>query len=265
MMGNLASAAERIASIYRPASDTAPRKLLLVDDEQSIRLPVGKFLRSRGYELSVAASGGEAREALLRQRFDAMVCDVRMPEMTGIEIVPSALEASPDIAIVMVTAVNNAPTATEALALVALEYLIKPIELSELAAAIERALQKREADARQRNVEFLIGEEFTTRSGQMYHAQELLAEAFSLALGDPPAEAAVEKLRAVATSRLTSTDLDVILRILANRKSLPQRDESRCAGTGRPPTGRPPNTLDSDDPSLPVHFLPCGPVGVLDG
>jgi DNA-binding response OmpR family regulator len=79
-----------------------------VDDDQSIRLAVGKFLRSRGYEVSVAASGGEAR-----------------------------------------------------------------------------------------------------------------------ALADLPAEAAVEKLRSVAAGRLSSSDLDVILRIRANRKSLPQRDESR--------------------------------------
>jgi putative two-component system response regulator len=227
MMGELASAAERIASVYHPAGDTPARTLLLVDDEQSIRLAVGKFLRSRGYEVTVAANGGEALDALFRQRFDVMVCDIRMPEMTGIEVVPSALEASPDIAIIMLTAVNDAPTATEALALGALDYLIKPVELSELAAAIERALEKRAADARQRNVEFLIREEFTTRSGQLYHAQELLAEALAIALGDLAAEASVEKLRALAAGRLSPADLDLLQRILANRKSLPRLDEPR--------------------------------------
>jgi CheY-like chemotaxis protein len=225
--GEIAATAQRIADVYRPVSGAPPRSLLLVDDEQSIRMAVGKFLGSRGFQVTVAANGGEALDALFRQRFDVLVCDIRMPEMTGLEVVPSAIEASPDIAIIMLTAVNDAPTATEALALGALEYLIKPVEFDALLAAIERALARREADARQRNVEFMIREEFASRTGQLYHAQELLAEALSAALGHPSPEQAAEKLRGLAAGRLSERDLGLIASILANRKSLSERDESR--------------------------------------
>ena len=217
-LGELAETAQRIASVYGAGAEGTPRTLLLVDDELSIRVAVGKFLRARGFDVTEAANGVEALDALFRQRFDAMICDVRMPEMTGLEVVPSALESSPDIAIVMLTAVNDAPTATEALALGALDYLIKPVELDALVVAVERALARREADARQRNVEFLIREEFTSRTGKLYHTQEVLLEALFLSLGDfPPAETA-SRLAAIAEGRLIASDLEMILNIVANRR-----------------------------------------------
>ena len=68
-------------------------------------------------------------ELLQHGRYVLMLCDVRMPGLTGVELVPRALAIDPDLAIVMLTAVNDAPTAAEVLSAGAMDYLMKPIEL----------------------------------------------------------------------------------------------------------------------------------------
>src|SRR5436190_24051106 len=89
-----------------------PARILVVDDESTIRLVLAKYLRTRGFEVATAESGDAALEALAESKFDLMLCDVRMPGLSGVEIVPSALEADPDLGIVMLSAINDAPTAT---------------------------------------------------------------------------------------------------------------------------------------------------------
>lgn len=138
---------------------------------------MSKFLRARGYD-AVAVEGGAQALALLQQeRFDALLCDVRMPGMTGVDVVPRALELRPDLAILMLTAVNDAPTATEALAHGAMDYLMKPVELADLARAVERALHKRDLEVQQNNVERLIREEVEVRTEELHREKHALAEA----------------------------------------------------------------------------------------
>jgi CheY-like chemotaxis protein len=69
----------------RVIGDPEMRRLLVVDDEETIRLALGKFLRTRGYEVQTAESGVAALEALQNARFSLMLCDIRMPGMTGLE------------------------------------------------------------------------------------------------------------------------------------------------------------------------------------
>ena len=88
-------------------------RILIVDDEETIRLALRKFLRSRGYEVEIAGSGDQALEILEKQSFSLMLCDVRMPGMTGVQVVPQARALDSDLAIIMLTAVNDAATATE--------------------------------------------------------------------------------------------------------------------------------------------------------
>ena len=151
----------------RPTTEAVPKRILIVDDEEAIRLALGKFLRSRGYEVLTADCGPNALEILARQRFTLMLCDVRMPGMSGIEVVTQAAKADQDLAIMMLTAVNDAPTATEALSHGAMDYLMKPIELEDLNKAVERALQKRDALIEQRTVERRIREEVALRTDEL--------------------------------------------------------------------------------------------------
>ena len=149
-------------------------RLLVVDDEETIRLALGKFLRSRGYEVRVAESGAAALDILSQERFLLMLCDVRMPGMTGLEVVSRAVEIDPDLAVMMLTAVNDAPTATEALSNGACDYLMKPLELAALQQAVERALHKRHLLIEQRQVERMIREEVALRTAELEREKEAL-------------------------------------------------------------------------------------------
>ena len=149
-------------------SRTAPGpdggRLLIVDDEDTIRLVLAKYLRTRGFEVATADSGAAALEALAAGRFDLMLCDVRMPGLSGVEIVPAVREIDPDLGIVMLSAVNDAPTATGVMSQGVLDYLTKPIELEKLYEAIARALHKRALLRDQRRVERAIREEVDEQS-----------------------------------------------------------------------------------------------------
>lgn len=158
-----------VAPPAAPAAAPLPDRvrILVVDDEETIRLALGRFLRSRGFEVATAASGAEALAQLGEHAFSAMLCDVRMPGMSGVELLPHALALDPDLAVAILTAVNDAPTATEALARGALDYLVKPIDLAELAAALERVLERRAARMEQRRTERLIREEVALRTAEL--------------------------------------------------------------------------------------------------
>jgi response regulator RpfG family c-di-GMP phosphodiesterase len=175
-MSELTPAAGRISRTLHTIGEPAVRRVLVVDDEDSIRNAIGKFLRARGYDVTVTESGAGALDALQRERFDALLCDVRMPGMSGTQVVPRAIELRPDLAVLMLTAVNDASTATEALAQGAMDYLMKPVELDDLAKAVERALRKRDLEIQQRNVERMIREEVALRTEELHREQAQLAE-----------------------------------------------------------------------------------------
>ena len=149
-------------------------RILVVDDEETIRLALRKFLRSRGYEVEIASSGDHALQVLEEESFALMLCDVRMPGMSGVQVVPRAIERDPDLAIIMLTAVNDAATATEVLSSGALDYLMKPVELADLQQSVDRALHKRSELMEQRRLDKLIREEVALRTVELEREKESL-------------------------------------------------------------------------------------------
>jgi putative two-component system response regulator len=149
-------------------------RILIVDDEETIRLALRKFLRSRGYEVEIAGSGDQALQHLDKSSFSLMLCDVRMPGMTGVQIVPVARQRDQDLAIIMLTAVNDAATATEVLSSGATDYLMKPVELADLQQAVDRALQKRGELIEQRRLDKLIRDEVALRTAELEREKESL-------------------------------------------------------------------------------------------
>jgi cyclic di-GMP phosphodiesterase len=172
----LTTAGPRPSRAFRALGEPVVKRVLVVDDEEAIRLAIGKFLRSRGYEVQTAESGVEALSLMARYQFVLMLCDVRMPGMSGVEVVPKAIEMDPDLAVIMLTAVNDAPTATEALSQGALDYLMKPVELPDLQQAIERALHKRDLTIEQRHVERMIREEVAIRTAELEREKAALRD-----------------------------------------------------------------------------------------
>ena len=142
-------------------------RVLVVDDEAAIRMALSRFLKMRGFHAVPVASGAAALEAMQQQHFEAMVCDVRMPGMTGLELIPPVLAREPDLAIVMLSAVNDAVTASTALARGAANYLVKPIELADLHRAVVEALAKRARTIEQRRADQAAAADVTRRIEEM--------------------------------------------------------------------------------------------------
>ena len=165
-----------IAAASAATSTSAMRRVLVVDDEESIRRAIGKFLKTRGFDVVTAESGDEALFQLGQQGFVLMLCDVRMPGLSGVDVVPRALQLDSELAIMMLTAVNDAPTATESLSQGAMDYLMKPVELADLEVAIERALHKRALLIEQRRVERMIREEVAQRTEELEREKEALRD-----------------------------------------------------------------------------------------
>jgi putative two-component system response regulator len=120
-----------------------PVTLLVVDDEEAIRNAVRKYLALQGYEVATAATGEEALAILQRQRVGGMLLDVNLPGTNGIDLVPRIMELEPNLALLMLTAVNDATSAALCMQRGALDYLIKPIDLNELGRAIKHGLLRR--------------------------------------------------------------------------------------------------------------------------
>jgi response regulator RpfG family c-di-GMP phosphodiesterase len=141
--------------------------VLVVDDEEPIRNALKKFLTQQGYEVATAASGDEAIKVLQRQKIACMLLDVRMPGRSGIDLVPQVMELEPSIAILMLTAVNDATTAALCMQRGAMDYLTKPIDLSDLARAILRAIRRRDSLLEQQNINQWLKEEVALRTAEL--------------------------------------------------------------------------------------------------
>ncbi len=155
-------------------ADDPLRRILVVDDESTIRLALSRFLRSRGFEVEVAESGATALEQLRNGKFTLMLCDLRMPGLSGLDTVPKALSIDEDLGVIMLTAVNDAASATEAHSSGALDYLIKPVELPDLESAVERAMLRRNQNIRRRANDRLIREEVALRTVELEQEKRAL-------------------------------------------------------------------------------------------
>lgn len=151
-------------------------RVLVVDDEETIRIALARYLRSQGYTVEVAESGTAAIGRLEQERFGVMVCDVRMPDMTGLDVVPKARRLDGDLAILMLTAVNDAGTATDALSHGAMDYLVKPVQLAQLQDAVVRAAHRRQLEIERRRVEEHIREEVELRTIELEREKSALRD-----------------------------------------------------------------------------------------
>jgi putative nucleotidyltransferase with HDIG domain len=138
-----------------------------MDDDVSVCRSIAAFLKSVGYSVKTAHSGAEALGLLASERFACMLVDIRMPGMSGLEVMPRALALDGDLAMVVLTAVNDAPTARDALTMGAVDYLVKPVELPTLKSVLEKALYRRRLTKERRNVERMIREEVESRTAEL--------------------------------------------------------------------------------------------------
>ncbi|HEY6785621.1 MAG TPA: response regulator [Gemmatimonadales bacterium] len=175
-----------------------PTSVLVVDDEDSIRQALERFVTRLGYRAVMARDGITALERVAQNHFDLMLCDVRMPGVSGVELVPRVLERDPDVAILMLTAVDEPRTAVECLKLGAYDYLIKPVDLDELELAMRTALRRRQLEIERRELERWLASEVQVRTKELEERTAALEEvsfgALAAARDWPGAEAAIRTL-----------------------------------------------------------------------
>ena len=152
-------------------------RILVVDDEPAQRELVAGFLRKQGFDVVEAAGGGEAVTRFKREPFDLILTDQRMPDLSGLDVLEAVRSASPETAVVIMTAYGTIETAVDAIKAGAADYLTKPLNLDELLHRVHRVRERhhlvrenrelREALTERHRVEGIVGD-----SGQM---QEVLS------------------------------------------------------------------------------------------
>src|SRR5438552_2830040 len=121
----------------------AETRVLVVDDEQSMRELLGIMLRQVGYAVTLADGGEPAVQALKTDDFDLVITDLRMRKVDGLAVLRAAKEHSPRTVVLVVTAFASTETAVEAMKLGAYDYVTKPFKLDELRLTIANALERK--------------------------------------------------------------------------------------------------------------------------
>ena len=113
-------------------------RILLADDEEDILEVVQDRLTACGFTVTTAVNGLEALKKLTSERFDGVFLDVKMPEMTGIEVLEAIRKSDKIIPVIILTSSTSLEVAVASLAMGANEYVLKPFDWSELKAKIEK-------------------------------------------------------------------------------------------------------------------------------
>ncbi|HEX7139480.1 MAG TPA: sigma-54 dependent transcriptional regulator [Vicinamibacterales bacterium] len=133
-----------------PAPDRRPPRILVVDDERSMRELLAIVLRREGYEVLLAENGRSAIAALEKEPVDLLISDIKMPDMSGVEVLRAAKKIDQDILGIMITAFASTETAVEAMRLGACDYLSKPFDVDLLKMKVREKIENRHL--RQENV-----------------------------------------------------------------------------------------------------------------
>ena len=158
------------------------RRLLVIDDEQNMRHMLSVMLKKLGYHVETAGDGLEGMAALEKNQYDFILCDIKMPNMGGMEFLTAAREKLQDTTVIVMSAYGSIDTAVEAMKLGAYDYISKPFKSDEvhltLKKAEERESLKKENLLLKKRIE-KIGRE--NRFGNMIGKSKSMQAVFQLA------------------------------------------------------------------------------------
>jgi two-component system response regulator AtoC len=118
----------------------AERTVLVIDDEESIRESLEMFLREKGLTVFTAGTATDGLEALHKHRPLVVILDIRLPDMSGLEVLPLISDAYPEIKVIMITAYHDMETTIQAMRQGAYDYIHKPLDVDELDRAVDMGL-----------------------------------------------------------------------------------------------------------------------------
>lgn len=157
--------------------------VLVVDDTKNIRTLLTQCLTFEGHAVSTASHGAEALDILARRRFDLIFLDVRMPELSGTEVLRKMRRMGVAAPVVMITAFGTVKNAVECTRLGAVAYLQKPFTENKIRQVLEEVLPSRPARGSLESVLSSAGEKIT--SGRFGEAERLLKDALPAYFMEP--------------------------------------------------------------------------------
>ncbi len=117
-------------------------KILIIDDEKSIRKTLREILEYEKYQVDEATEGMEGMAQLQKEKYDVVLCDIKMPKMDGIEVLDKITQLYGDIPVVMISGHGTIETAVEAVKKGAFDFIAKPLDLNRLLVTIRNAMDK---------------------------------------------------------------------------------------------------------------------------
>jgi len=164
-----------------------PARVLVVDDEESVRIMIGATLERQGHDVQFASSGREAVEMLERNTFDLVLTDIVMQEGNGIVLLERIRAQQPHLPVVMVSAIHDIGVAIDSMRRGAYDYLLKPFERHHLISTVQRALDHRQALAESHSYRQSLEQAVEARTEMLRQAMEDLEHSYDVtleALGD---------------------------------------------------------------------------------
>ncbi|MBN1158606.1 MAG: sigma-54-dependent Fis family transcriptional regulator [Bacteroidales bacterium] len=119
-------------------------KILVIDDEKGIRNTLREVLEYEKHEVDVATNGPEGLELFYRDNYDIVLCDIKMPEMDGIEVLEKINAYLPDVPVIMISGHGNIDTAVEAIKKGAYDFIEKPLDLNRLLVTMRNATERKD-------------------------------------------------------------------------------------------------------------------------
>ncbi len=159
--------------------------ILVVDDEGAIRYSISKTLQRLGYQVHTAETGEEALEMMQRQEYDVVLTDIRMPGLTGVELLARIKEEAPDAVVILLTGYASLETAIESLRLGAHDYLVKPSSSQDIRNSVAEGLERARNLKHRRQLLSSIRENIEELAGAGSEAEHAAAGKAGAAAGTP--------------------------------------------------------------------------------
>ncbi|MCF8109731.1 MAG: response regulator [Desulfohalobiaceae bacterium] len=148
------------------------KKILILDDEASVCRTLGRLVHKIGREYDVVHSAEEAKGLLQKESYELILSDIRLPGESGLDFVREAVSHDPELAVIMITGVDDPEVVEEALELGAYGYIVKPFKVSEVLINISSALRRRQLEAKQRAHEENLERTVAERTEKLQEALE---------------------------------------------------------------------------------------------
>jgi two-component system alkaline phosphatase synthesis response regulator PhoP len=159
--------------------------ILVVDDEGAIRYSISKTLQRVGYQVHTAASGEEALEMMRHQEYDVVLTDIRMPGLSGVDLLAQIKDQAPDAVVILLTGYASLETAIESLRLGAHDYLVKPSSSQDIRNSVSQGIERAHNLKHRRVLLRAIRENVEELTGDKGEAEVVETRAKAQAAGTP--------------------------------------------------------------------------------